>query len=160
MLFERASIADMDKLVKLRIEYLTEDFGDISNDQLTQICEKLPSYYRKHLNNDLFVYICRADDDIVSCCFLCVTEKPSSPSFLNGKTGTVLNVYTKPEYRRKGIAGKLLKLLLSDSEKMGLDYVELKATDSGYNLYRSIGFEDVVSKYRNMKFVFDTSHRS
>ncbi len=27
MIFERASIADMDQLVKLRIEYLTEDFG-------------------------------------------------------------------------------------------------------------------------------------
>lgn len=154
MVFEKANIADMDQLVKLRTEYLTEDFGDISKDQMTRICEKLPCYYRKHLNVDLFVYVCRADDDIVSCCFLCVTEKPSSPSFLNGKIGTVLNVYTKPEYRRKGIARKLLKLLLSDSEKMELDHIELKATDSGYDLYRSIGFEDVVSKYHNMKFVF------
>lgn len=153
MVFERASITDMDQLVKLRIEYLNEDFGAILNDQLTQINEKLPSYYRKHLNNDLFVYVCREGGDIISCCFLCVTEKPSSPSFLNGKIGSVLNVYTKPEHRRKGIAGKLLKLLLSDSEKMGLDHIELKATDSGYNLYRSIGFEDVVSKYHNMKFL-------
>lgn len=160
MVFERASITDMDQLVKLRIEYLTEDFGDISKDQLIQINKKLPSYYHKHLNVDLFVYVCRADDDIVSCCFLCVTEKPSSPSFLNGKIGAVLNVYTKPEYRRKGIAGKLLKLLLSDSEKMGLDHVELKATDSGYNLYRSIGFEDVISKYHNMKFVLNAGDKS
>lgn len=156
MVFEKANIADMDKLVKLRIEYLTEDFGDIPKDQLTQICENLPSYYRKHLNNDLFVYVCRAGDDIVGCCFLCVTEKPSSPNFVNGKIGAVLNVYTKPEHRLKGIAGKLLRLLLSDSEKMELDYVELKATDSGYNLYRSIGFEDVISKYHNMKFVLNT----
>ena len=159
MVFEKANFDDMDQLVKLRIEYLSEDFGDIPKDQLTHISENLPSYYRKHLNSDLFVYICRADDDIVSCCFLCVTEKPSSPSFLNGKVGSVLNVYTKPEYRRKGIAGKLLKMLLSDSEKMGLDHIELKATDSGYNLYRSIGFEDVASKYHNMKIIFDTNDR-
>ncbi len=125
----------------------------IPKDQLTQINEKLPSYYRKHLNNDLFVYVCREGGDIISCCFLCVTEKPSSPSFLNGRIGTILNVYTKPEHRRKSIAGKLLKMLLSDSEKMELDHIELKATNSGYNLYRSIGFEDVVSKYHNMKFV-------
>lgn len=157
MVFERANIADIDQLVKLRIEYLTEDFGDIPKDQLAKISENLPSYYRKHLNCDLFVYVCRADDVIVSCCFLCVTEKPSSPSFLNGRIGTVLNVYTKPEYRRKGVAGKLLKMLLSDSEKMELDHIELKATASCYDLYRSIGFEDVVSKYHNMKFVFDTS---
>ena len=75
MVFERANIADMDKLVKLRIEYLTEDFGDIPKDQLTHINEKLPSYYRKHLNSDLFVYVCRADDDIVSCCFCAVKSE-------------------------------------------------------------------------------------
>lgn len=155
MVFEKASIVDLDQLIKLRIEYLLEDFGDISEDRLSQISEKLPSYYRDHLNKDLFVYVCREGGDIISCCFLCVTEKPSSPSFLNGKTGSVLNVYTKPEYRRKGIAGKLLKMLLSDSEEMKLDYVELKATDSGYNLYRSIGFKDVISKYHNMKFVLN-----
>ena len=52
-----------------------------------------------------------------------------------------------------GIAGKLMKLLLSESEKMGLDFVELKATDAGYSLYRSLGFEDAVSKYHNMKYI-------
>lgn len=156
MFFEKASIDDLDMLVKLRTEYLFEDYGDIPQDRLAQITEKLPDYYRAHLNADLFVYVCRADGDIVSCCFLLVTEKPSNPSFLNGKTGLILNVYTKPEYRRKGIAGKLLKMLLSDSGKMGLDFVELKATDSGYGLYKSVGFEDVVSKYHNMKYNLNT----
>lgn len=66
-----------------------------------------------------------------------------------------MNVYTKSEYRRQGLAGKLLKMMLADSEKMGLDFVELKATDSGYNLYKSIGFEDSVSKYHNMKIVIN-----
>lgn len=159
MFFEKASIDDLDSLVKLRIEYLAEDYGDISKNQLTQISEKLPGYYNKHLNKDLFVYVCRADNDIVSCCFLYIMEKPSNPTFINGKIGTVLNVYTKPEYRRKGFAGKLLKLLLSDSEKMELDYVELKATDSGYNLYKSIGFEDVISKYHNMKLVLNSKNK-
>lgn len=44
-------------------------------------------------------------------------------------------------------------MLLFESEKIGLDFVELKATDSGYNLYKSIGFEDVISKYHNMKYI-------
>lgn len=159
MFFEKASIDDLDSLVKLRIEYLLEDYGDISKNQLTQISEKLPSYYHKHLNKDLFAYVCRVDDNIVSCCFLYIEEKPSNPTFINGKLGTVLNVYTKPEYRRKGCAGKLLKLLLSDSEKMELDYVELKATDAGYNLYKSIGFEDINSKYHNMKIVLNSKNK-
>lgn len=159
MFFEKASIDDLDSLVKLRILYLSEDYGEISEDNLNQICEKLPDYYHKHLNNDLFVYVCRDESDIVSCCFLYVSEKPSNPTFINGRIGTVLNVYTKPEYRKRGFAGELLKLLISDSEKMKLDYVELKATDSGYNLYKSIGFEDVVSRYHNMKLLINLKNK-
>ena len=65
-----------------------------------------------------------------------------------------MNVYTKPDFRRKGIAGKIMEFLISDARKMNLDFVELKSTDSGYNLYKSVGFEDVLSKYHNMKIIF------
>lgn len=155
MTFERASIDDLDQLVGLRAAYLTEDHGAVPKEQLEMIMQKLPDYFRKHLNRDCFVYAAKNGGEIVSCCFLLIFEKPSSPVFINGIVGNVLNVYTKPEYRRKGLAGTLLKMLLDDSVKMGLDFAELKATDPGYSLYKSVGFEDAVSKYHNMKIVFD-----
>ena len=37
---------------------------------------------------------------------------------------------------------------------MKLDFVELKATEDGYGLYKAVGFIDSVSKYHNMRFVF------
>lgn len=157
--FAKADINDLDSLVGLRIAYLLEDHGTIPQEKLTKISEKLPVYFRKHLNNDLFVYTAKSENEIISCCFLIVTEKPSNLSFINGTVGTVMNVYTKPEYRRKGLAGKLMKMLLADSEKMGLDFVELKATDSGYSLYKSIGFEDAVSKYHNMRIVINSDNK-
>lgn len=154
--FEKSGIGDLDQIVALRIAYLLEDHGTIPQEQMTKISEKLPTYFQKHLNNDLFVYTSKVEDDIVSCCFLLVTEKPSNLSFINGVVGTVMNVYTKPEYRRQWLAGKLLKMLLEDSEKMGLDFVGLKATNAGYNLYNSVGFKDAVSKYHNMKIVINS----
>lgn len=160
LVFNKADIDDLDSLIKLRIAYLLEDHGTIPQEKMAKILEKLPVYFRKHLNNDLFVYMAKSENEIVSCCFLIVTEKPSNLSFINGAVGTVMNVYTKPEYRKKGLAGKLLKMLISDSEKMGLDFVELKATDSGYNLYKSIGFEDAVSKYHEMKIVINSDNKS
>ncbi len=160
MKFEMADINDLLSLVKLRTEYLIEDYGEIPEDKLDTIKNNLPAYFQKHLNDDLFVFVCRDKEEIVSCCFLCVSEKPSNPTFINGKIGTVLNVYTKPKYRRNGIAGTLLKMLIAESEKLGLDFVELKATDSGYDLYKSIGFKDTVSKYHNMKYVIDLNNES
>lgn len=159
MIFEKANVSDLTSLVELRTEYLKEDYENISESQVARISEKLPYYYQKHLNRDLFVYVCREEEKVISCCFLYITEKPPNPAFINGRTGTILNVYTKPAYRRRGIAGKLIKLLLSDAEKMGLDFVELKATDVGYNLYKSLGFEDIISKYHNMKFLINTDNK-
>ena len=153
MNFEKAGIDQVDQLTNLRIAYLTEDHGHLTDEEKERITSSLPDYYKKHLNNDLFVYICTKDIEIVSCCFLLVTEKPANPDFLNGKTGTILNVYTKPEHRHHGYAKKLMELMLDDAEKMKLDFVELKATEDGYGLYKKIGFKDAVSKYHNMKYV-------
>ena len=151
MIFEKATIKDINMLTDLRLAYLQEDLGVITNKELIQ--ESLPGYYEKHLNKDLMVYVARDEEDIVSCAFLLIVEKPMSPSFITGKTGTVLNVYTKPEYRNKGYAKKLMTMMLEDATAQDVSIIELKATEDGYSLYKSVGFEDVVAKYHNMKIV-------
>ena len=155
MIFEKANTEDIQDLVALRLAYLSEDYGEIPQEQLALIADQLPDYFRKHLDQDLFAFVCRDAQSIVGCCFLYISEKPSNPTFINGKTGTVLNVYTKPEFRKRGIAGELIKLLLAESKAQHLDYVELQATDAGYHLYKSLGFADVVSKYHDMKYIID-----
>lgn len=153
MIFDKATIEDIGVLTDLRIAYLNEDLGVISNENLELMQVSLPSYYEKHLNKDLMAYVARDEMDIVSCAFLLIVEKPMSPSFITGKTGTVLNVYTKPDYRKKGYAKKLITTMLEDAKAEGLSIIELKATEDGYSLYKSVGFEDVVAKYHNMKIV-------
>ena len=149
---QKARISDIDALVDLRIRYLTEDHGRLEEQEADAIAEKLPEYFRTHLNKDLFCYIVRDGKEIVSCAFLLIVEKPMSPAFINGKTGTVLNVYTRPDHRHKGYAGLIMKELISDARKMDLCTMELKATDAGYTLYRSAGFTDDASKYHLMKW--------
>lgn len=151
MIFEKATIKDINGLTDLRLAYLQEDLGVITDKELIQ--ESLPGYYEKHLNKDLMVYVARDEEDIVSCAFLLIVEKPMSPSFITGKTGTVLNVYTKPEYRNKGYAKKLMTMMLEDATAQDVSVIELKSTEDGYLLYKSVGFEDVVAKYHNMKIV-------
>lgn len=153
MIFDKATIEDIGVLTDLRIAYLNEDLGVISNENLELMQASLPSYYEKHLNKDLMAYVARDEMDIVSCAFLLIVEKPMSPSFITGKTGTVLNVYTKLDYRKKGYAKKLIITMLEDAKAEGLSIIELKATEDGYSLYKSVGFEDVVAKHHNMKIV-------
>ena len=155
MVFEKAKFEDICDLVNLRIEYLLEDYGEIPQAKLSLIANNLPSYFTNHLNKDLIAFVCRNENQILGCCFLYISEKPSNPSFINGRIGTVMNVYTRPQFRKRGIARELMKSLLAESKINNLAFVELKATDSGYFLYKALGFEDVVSKYHNMKYIID-----
>lgn len=149
---ERAGTGDIDALVQLRLEYLREDHGGLEERDAEAIRVALPGYFRAHLDRDLFAYVIRDGGTIASCAFLLVVEKPMSPAFPNGRTGIVLNVFTRPAHRRKGCAGLVMRALLADARERELSVVELKATDAGYSLYRSVGFQDDQTKYRPMKW--------
>lgn len=152
MAFEKATNQDVEQLTKLRIAYLTEDHGDLDEKELAIMERALPDYFNKNLNKNIFAYVERNGQEIVACALLLVVAKPMSPAFINGKTGTVLNVYTKPQYRHNGYAKNLMNMLLEDADNMGLCVVELKATEDGYSLYKSTGFKDSVSKYHQMEW--------
>ena len=149
---ERARISDIAALAALRLEFLQEDCGELSEEIKTKLTEALPAYFKKNLNHNIFCYLIREMEEVVACAFLLIVEKPASPMFITGRTGTVFNVYTKPNYRHKGYAKAIMKTLLQDAAEMNLSFVELQSTDAGYDLYKSIGFADDVSKYHSMKW--------
>lgn len=51
-----------------------------------------------------------------------------------------MNIYTDPEYRRKGIAYKTLDLLIKDTKSKRISSISLEATDMGRVLYEKYGF--------------------
>ena len=53
----------------------------------------------------------------------------------------VVNVYTQPEWRERGIARALMSVLLKWAAGQGTDRVVLHASDAGRPLYLSLGFE-------------------
>ena len=118
MKVEKAGMGDIEALVKMRLCYLIEDNGSLDAQDLVAIKRDLPGYLQAHLDKDLFIYVIRDGQNIVSCAFLLIVEKPMSPAFINGRTGMVLNVYTCPSYRRKGCAKMIMEALISEAKKM------------------------------------------
>lgn len=152
VMVEYAEITDIGALTELRLRYLQEDNGDLSEEDIKKIRKDLPVYFERNLNQNIFCYLIREKEEVAACAFLLVVEKPLSPAFITGKTGTVMNVYTKPEYRHKGYAKRIMQKILYDAVEKELSVVELKSTDSGYQLYKSVGFKDDTSKYHFMKW--------
>lgn len=152
MKVEKAGIDDIDTLVEMRLDYLYEDNGSLCDSDIKSIRKALPDYFRTHMGRDLSVFVIRENKSIVSCAFLLIVEKPMNPAFINGRTGIVLNVYTKPSYRRRGCAKMIMEKLLTEAKELELSIVELKSTEAGLSLYRSAGFTDDHSKYHMMKW--------
>lgn len=152
MIFRLAEAADIPALVELRFAYLREDRGTLSASEEQALCRQLPAYFHAHLGRDCFAYVCEEGEHIVSTVLLLVTERPANPSFLTGRIGTVVNVYTRPSYRRRGLAGALMKQAMDAAVPLGLSYLELSATEAGAPLYRKLGFVPRQSHYLSMKY--------
>lgn len=154
MEFRKATRNDIPELINIRKAYLLHEFESFTEEGFFKLTDRLADYFEKHLDEDFTAYVALENGEIVSSAFLLVVEKPCSPDFPNGRTGTVLNVYTKPEYRRQKIASTLMKMLLADANLKGLDFVDLKATPDGYPMYKKLGFKDEKSRNVPMKLMF------
>ena len=57
-----------------------------------------------------------------------------------GRQGTIVNVFTEPQWRRRGIAGLLIKEILNWSRNEQIDRLVLHASDEGRSIYERLGF--------------------
>ena len=57
-----------------------------------------------------------------------------------GKRAHLMNVYTRSEYRRQGIARTMCEMLIDDAWTKGATEISLDATTMGRPLYESLGF--------------------
>lgn len=143
---------DIEALTQMRLRYLREDGGPLSPSDEAEIARALPGYFEEHLGKDLFAYTARSEGAIVCVAMLHTTQKPMSPSFINGRCASVLNVYTLPRFRRRGYARRVMEALLRGAADMGIASVELKATRAGIPLYRSLGFRESAGRYTLMRW--------
>ena len=78
--------------------------------------------------------------EAASVIFYIRIEKPANTHFINGKTAVLMNVYTKEEYRRRGLASKILQKIIADARAEGVTCIDLSATRMGKPLYLKNGF--------------------
>ncbi len=81
------------------------------------------------------------NDRVVAGGAVLVSPWPAHPYDLECRRATILNVYTDPAYRRRGVARKLMQTMLAWCRREGFARVTLHASADGRHLYESLGFE-------------------
>ena len=154
IVFDIAAKEDIRELIRMRIAYMIDDFGSVSDHERECMEKQLPDYFERKLGTELFAFVARDGDRIVSVAYLHVIEMPANSILLNGLYGDVLSVYTEPEYRGKGLCTRLMENLVAYGRELGLGRIDLSATDDGYPIYAKVGFKDRESRYRDMRYKF------
>jgi GNAT superfamily N-acetyltransferase len=131
---------DIDLLIEFRILYF-ESQGELLPEQKFQIEKQLREYFAEHLNFDCECFLLKKDGEFVSSIFMIKVDRPASTAFLNGKTAFLMNVYTKPKYRKIGAASTLLDYVIDYARECGIDSIDLSSTSMGRELYKRKGFK-------------------
>ncbi len=144
-------IRDIDVLTNLRFAFLSE-MSPVPEEEWVSVKSQLRSYFERHIRRDDFLALgVSFSGKIVSCAFLIVDERPGSLAFPNGLAGTILNVFTYPEYQRKGFGLAVMEAILNESRERGLSVLSLSSTEAGKRLYEKLGFKESDYTEMNMK---------
>jgi GNAT superfamily N-acetyltransferase len=135
------SLADIPEILRQRCR-MYEDMGTKDPDALSAMA-KLSA---DHLSRAMAVGSFRAwlacdRDRVVSGGAVIITPWLAHPYDLECRRATILNVYTDPEYRLRGIAHKIMQTMIDWCKREGFARVTLHASDDGRHLYESLGFE-------------------
>ena len=138
----RATLDDIELLVATRLDYLATDGHAMYGERKNEFSAQLRSYFAIHFEHGDFAAVFAEDTEkVASVGYLIISERPPAPSFPNGRIGTVLNVLTYPEYRRRGFATLILQRLIAVARDMQVSSVDLLATADGKELYSKLGFD-------------------
>ena len=139
--YRRATIEELDELVRTRIEVLRAANKLDESVDMSEVERQSRDYYTKALaDGSHTAYLAYDGDKFVGAggvSYFRVMPTYHNPS---GEKAYIMNMYTAPEYRRKGIAFKTLDLLVQDAKERNVKAISLEATDMGRPLYEKYGF--------------------
>ncbi|SDY28990.1 GNAT family N-acetyltransferase [Lachnobacterium bovis] len=140
--YRRATIDDLELLVKTRIEVLRAANKLDKSVDMSEVMQQSSEYYSKALvNGSHTAYLVFDGEKFIGAGGVSYYRVMSTYHNQTGEKAYIMNMYTLPEYRRQGIAFKTLDLLVKDAKKRDIVEISLEATDMGRALYEKYGFE-------------------
>ena len=139
--YKRATLNDLEELVRTRIIVLRAANKLDENTDMSEVERQSRDYYKKALTDGTHTaYLVYDNDRFIGAggvSYYRVMPTYHNPS---GEKAYIMNMYTAHDYRRKGIAFKTLDLLIQDAKERGVNAISLEATDMGRPLYEKYGF--------------------
>ena len=134
----KTSDMDLELLIDSRIEML-KVVNNLPNDYVFD--ENFVDCMRLFfLEGNQTTVLAMDGDKFAGCATICYIDVMPTFSHPTGRRAHLMNVYTRKEYRRKGVAALMVKELIEEARRRGVTEISLDATDAGRPLYETLGF--------------------
>lgn len=135
--YRKLTPEDVETFIELRIRQLVEEGAEETMD----LRPYLRDYYARHLSDGTFVaWLALEDGKIIGTGGMSFVEKPPYFGCPSGRIGLLSSMYTRKEYRRRGIGKTLLGKVVEEARAYGCGAVQITASDMGALLYADFGF--------------------
>lgn len=99
------------------------------------------NYFSSHLNKDLYIFIVKNNNNIIATCGLQIIKTLPQCND-NGLEGYICNVFTKKEFRNRGIQAKVFKKCIQFAKENKISSLRLSSDNqTAINIYKKFGFK-------------------
>lgn len=142
---KKAEISDMELLLKWRMEVLHEVFSIPVDYDTVELKEENRRYYQSMLETGghIACFAYNGDDEVIGCGGVCIYREMPSPDNPSGRCAYLMNIYTRPQFQKKGVGKTVVKWLTDQAVQLGITKIYLETSAAGRALYEKAGFTDM-----------------
>ena len=141
MIIRVATLSDLSQVVRLRMCLFSESSNGMSPSENEATEQANRMFFQQNLDSPLSrTWVAEIERNIVAIGTLAYFVRPPHPRNLSGKEAYLLNMYTLPEYRKRGLASEIVSEAMSYAQREGLKRIWLHASDAGRPVYEAAGF--------------------
>lgn len=137
----RATATDATTVAEHRVQMFL-DMGRLDAEQAAVLRAQLSATLQPMLASGEYIgwFVTTPDDVVVAGAGVQMRYLLPRPETFTEREALVVNVYVAPEYRRQGLARRLMTTILDWCKEQGIERVVLHPSSQGRPLYESLGF--------------------
>ncbi len=117
------------------------EMGKPNNETMQAVVDTFVSWVREKMAQGLFLgWVIETESAAAASGGILLIDWPPNRADLGPYRAYLLNVYTQPGHRRRGLARWLVEAALAEARRRNIRVMALHASDEGKSLYEKLGF--------------------
>jgi len=146
--FQMVSLEQIELFVQVRLFVLREANALPADADMSEVERQTREYYKAALADGscegVFVF---ENGKVVGSGGVSYFRVLPTCCITDGRKAYLMNIYTAPEYRHRGVATHILRMLIKSARSRGVTSISLEATGMGRPLYEKLGFVPMEPKW-------------